>query len=319
MNLVNQPLVSICCITYNHEKYIRDAIEGFLLQKTTFPIEIIIHDDASTDKTVEIVKEYTERYADRIISIFQSINQYSQGIKPSSNFVWPRARGKYIAICEGDDYWIDPFKLQRHVDFLESHEDYGVVYSDFCSFDQSGLEIRKSFWSKLNFSRRQKNGFIQNDLVKCNFIMTVTTLIRKHALIEVDACISHDNGYVLNIDYTLFLELAKKWKFHYDNNKTAIYRVLRESMSHSDDLNKRLKFIEDTVKISIHYNNKYNIGYDDVFFERVRLSLLLREYSVRKLYRKYINVYYNGIKKDWKNLFVISNYLRLFINYFGKK
>jgi glycosyltransferase involved in cell wall biosynthesis len=122
------PLVSICCTTYNHEKYIRDAIEGFLMQKTTFPVEILIHDDASTDKTAQIVKEYAENHSDLIITIFQTENQYSQGIKPWPNFVFPRARGKYIALCEGDDYWTDPLKLQKQVDFLEEYTEYNICF-----------------------------------------------------------------------------------------------------------------------------------------------------------------------------------------------
>lgn len=104
---MDKPLVSIACTTYNHEKYIALAIEGFLLQKTSFPIEIIIHDDASTDKTAEIVKSYEKIHHDLITAIYQTENQYSKGIKPYPNYVFPKARGKYIALCEGNDYWIE--------------------------------------------------------------------------------------------------------------------------------------------------------------------------------------------------------------------
>src|SRR5690554_6580680 len=136
------PLVSICCITYNHEKYIRDAIEGFLMQKTTFPVEILIHDDASTDKTAQIVKEYAENHSDLIITIFQTENQYSQGIKPWPNFVFPRARGKYIALCEGDDYWTDPLRLQKQVGFLEGNEEYGLIHTNnYVLYNGSGKII----------------------------------------------------------------------------------------------------------------------------------------------------------------------------------
>jgi glycosyltransferase involved in cell wall biosynthesis len=116
-----RPLVSICCLTFNHEKYIRDAIEGFLMQKTSFPIEIIIHDDASTDNTASIIREYEEKYPDIVKPIYQKENQWSKGIKPSPNYVWPKAQGKYIALCEGDDYWTDSHKLQKQVNFLEAH------------------------------------------------------------------------------------------------------------------------------------------------------------------------------------------------------
>jgi len=125
---MNKPLVSVCCITYNHEKYIRDAIEGFLMQKTTIPIEILIHDDASTDGTADIIKEYEAKCPDIIKPIYQTENQYSKGINPYPVFVYPRARGKYIALCEGDDYWIDPYKLQKQVDFLEANPDCSLCF-----------------------------------------------------------------------------------------------------------------------------------------------------------------------------------------------
>jgi len=108
MNQSNtDPLVSICCLTYNHAPYIRDAIEGFLMQKTNFPVEILIHDDASTDGTADIIREYETRYPDIIKPIYQTENQYSKGVKISWEYQFSRARGKYIALCEGDDYWTD--------------------------------------------------------------------------------------------------------------------------------------------------------------------------------------------------------------------
>ena len=113
------PLVSICCTAFNHEDYIRDAIESFLMQETSFPFEIIIHDDASTDNTANIIKEYEGKHPGLFVTIYQTENQYSQGIKIWSNFFHPRIRGKYIALCEGDDYWTDPLKLQKQVELME--------------------------------------------------------------------------------------------------------------------------------------------------------------------------------------------------------
>jgi glycosyltransferase involved in cell wall biosynthesis len=126
----NPVLLSICCITYNHENYISQAIEGFLAQKTSFNFEIIIHDDASTDATASIVKKYEQEHPNLIKAIYQTENQYSKGIKPWPNFVFPIARGKYIALCEGDDYWTDPYKLQKQVDFLEHNKDYSICFHD---------------------------------------------------------------------------------------------------------------------------------------------------------------------------------------------
>lgn len=113
--------VSILCLAYNHEKYIGDAIEGFLMQKTTFPIEIIINEDASTDDTARIIKEYEERYPDIIRPIYHTKNQYSLGININDKFMVPLARGKYIALCDGDDYWTDANKLQNQYDAMEAN------------------------------------------------------------------------------------------------------------------------------------------------------------------------------------------------------
>ncbi|HPW37667.1 MAG TPA: glycosyltransferase, partial [Syntrophorhabdus sp.] len=133
-----KPFVSIGCTTFNHGKYIRECIEGFLLQKTDFPIEIIIHDDASTDNTPQIIDEYAKRYSGLIVPILQTENQYSKGINPFISFVFPRARGKYIALCEGDDYWADPLKLQKQVDFLEANPDYVISYHNAMIVDEDG-------------------------------------------------------------------------------------------------------------------------------------------------------------------------------------
>ena len=117
------PLVSISCITYNHRQFIREAIESFLIQKTTFPVEILIHDDASSDGTSEIVREYESKHPDIIFSVYQTVNQYSKGIDPSLVYQFPRLRGKFIAFCEGDDYWIDSLKLQKQVDIFLKYPD----------------------------------------------------------------------------------------------------------------------------------------------------------------------------------------------------
>ncbi|RXA21933.1 glycosyltransferase [Methanosarcina sp. MSH10X1] len=120
MDKVQEPLVSVCCFTYNHEKYIRDAIEGFLMQKAEFPFEIIVHDDASTDMTVNIIREYEEKYPEIIKPIYQAENQYSKGIQVTIS-AYKKSKGKYIAVCEGDDYWTDPLKLQKQILEMEKH------------------------------------------------------------------------------------------------------------------------------------------------------------------------------------------------------
>ena len=126
----NEIVVSINTLAYNHEKYIAQCIEGILMQKTNFAFELLIHDDASTDKTADIIREYEKKYPNIVKPIYQTENQWSKKIKISSTYQYPRAKGKYIAICEGDDYWIDENKLQMQVDFLENNPEYGMCFSN---------------------------------------------------------------------------------------------------------------------------------------------------------------------------------------------
>lgn len=120
----NNVLVSIICTAYNHEKYIKSALDGFVMQKTSFPFEALIHDDASTDNTASIIKEYAEKYPEIIVPILQTENQFSKKISITSDILLPMVHGKYVAFCEGDDFWTNENKLQSQIDFLENNPDY---------------------------------------------------------------------------------------------------------------------------------------------------------------------------------------------------
>lgn len=120
--------VSICMLVYNHEKYISESISSILNQKTNFPFELLIHDDASTDNSQKIIKDYELRYPNIIKAIYQTENQHSQGINPSVHYNYPRTQGEYISICEGDDYWCDPYKLQEQVNCLDGHKEINLCF-----------------------------------------------------------------------------------------------------------------------------------------------------------------------------------------------
>ena len=146
---MNAPLVSICCLTYNQALFIQKCLDGFLMQKTDFPIEILIHDDCSTDGTTEIIREYEAKYPDLIFPLYEEENQYQQGKAAEIDFYnYRRARGKYIAYCEGDDYWTDPLKLQRQVDFMEANPEYSVCFHDCTVFNTwSGEYANKTIFN----------------------------------------------------------------------------------------------------------------------------------------------------------------------------
>lgn len=128
----SEVLVSVFMITYNHENYIEHAIEGVLMQKTSFPIELIIGEDCSTDNTRKIVREYEGRYTEIIKAQYPEKNR---GMNNNFLTVLQSARGKYIALCEGDDYWTDPLKLQKQVDFLEANPEYSLCVGGFKEFN----------------------------------------------------------------------------------------------------------------------------------------------------------------------------------------
>lgn len=142
---MQEPLVSICCITYNHAPFIKQCLEGFLMQKTSFAIEILIHDDCSTDGTTEIIKEYTSKYPHLIFPLYEEENQYQKGKASEIDFYnYKRARGKYIAYCEGDDYWTDPLKLQKQVDFMKANTEYSVCFHEIDVYDnRNNIYLKK--------------------------------------------------------------------------------------------------------------------------------------------------------------------------------
>lgn len=117
--------VTILCATYNHEKYIKRALDSFLMQKTDFPFEVIIGEDCSTDKTVEIVKEYAEKYPDIIKPFF---NPKNYGNEQMFFSLTSRVNTEYVALCDGDDYWTNPHKLQKQVDFLDANKDFSICF-----------------------------------------------------------------------------------------------------------------------------------------------------------------------------------------------
>ena len=141
----SRPLVTIQCTAYNQEKYIRDALEGFVMQETTFPFEAIVHDDASTDRTADIIREYAENYPHIIKPIYQTENQYSKG---KDGHMWKdiddaiSSYSKYIAYCEGDDYWTKPYKLQKQVDFMEAHPDVTLCFHNAMYHFEKGITDR---------------------------------------------------------------------------------------------------------------------------------------------------------------------------------
>lgn len=200
---INNPVVSICCTAYNHECYIEDALKGFLIQESNFPYEILIHDDASTDHTADIIRAYVIKYPRLIKPIYQKENQYSKNLRIMPTFLFPHARGEFIAMCEGDDYWIDKTKLEKQYTFLESNVDYSM-----CIHNAYKVDIYSGERSLFN-NQKMPSTFTSTDVIlKKWFSPTGSFFFRKPKEnynfpkdVNGDICILFENSIVGKIKY----------------------------------------------------------------------------------------------------------------------
>lgn len=210
-----KPVVSICCATYNHSSYIRQCLDGFVTQKTSFSFEVIVHDDASTDGTQDIIREFAARYPDIIKPIYQTENQYSKGVRINLTYIFPRIKGKYVAICEGDDYWTDPYKLQKQVDFLESHPDYVMCSSRFDKYWQESGLLEEDPDKKFKGADYD----LQNLIGGKWLTQTLTVMYRRSAL-----DLKRYEQYGMSLDMILFYELLKHGKGYCFPEVMGVYR-----------------------------------------------------------------------------------------------
>ena len=223
-SLDNKIVVSIQCLAYNHAPYIRQCLDGIVMQKTKFRFEVIVHDDASTDGTQDIIREYEKKYPDIIKPIYQKENQYSKGIPGYiTNLIAQQCKGKYIAVCEGDDYWIDPLKLQKQVDILEKNDSVSLVYTAFKNVDDKGNDLYRENYEK--FMKRSYSGNNLPELFNMNYILTCTVAYRKELLETRE----YKEGS--RLDYGLFLAAASYGDFYYLTDKTASYRLNPNSLT----------------------------------------------------------------------------------------
>lgn len=253
-------VVSISCLTYNHVKYIRQCLDGFLMQQCNFKYEVLIHDDASTDGTIEIIKEYQEMYPDIIKPIIQTENQYSKGIRGMNiKYNFPRAKGKYIALCEGDDFWTDSLKLQKQVDFLEANLAYGLVFTNATIYNQN-LE-KNVFTTNHSFNTFE-------DYLLGGGAITCTAMFVKKKLEEFEVEIENTLSESLMGDLKLWLWISSKSKIKVLTDITAIYRISDGTASNHNSFEKRIKFLESILHVKLFFAKKFNFNHLTAQIER---------------------------------------------------
>jgi glycosyltransferase involved in cell wall biosynthesis len=215
------PVVSVFCITYNHVNFIRDAIEGFLMQETTFPVEIFIHDDASTDGTAEIVKEYAEKYPKLFWTVLQTENQWSKGNKKILNDYLQRQRGEFIALCEGDDYWISKEKLQKQVEVLEANPEASLVFHNAEVKNYREGVVKSYIFHSENGKPIPCDTVETKDLLRDWFIPTASIVFRVYSNFQIPQWFNNCKSG----DFPLQLILSTYGKFLYLNKLFSVHRL----------------------------------------------------------------------------------------------
>lgn len=285
-HMVNDPVVSVCVITYNHVNYIKECLDGILMQRTGFSFEILLGDDASSDGTREICLEYAERYPDKMRFF---LHHRENNIRISGNFTGRfnflynlyAAKGKYIALCEGDDYWTDPYKLQRQVDFLEEHQDYGLVFTDADILNQSTGELIRNY--NKTFKRRIPTGDVLKILGEKNLYRSCTSMFLLELLDDYLSFIPIHNLRVG--DVPLWMHIASKMKVGYIKESTTVYRVLEASASNFTTLAQCIRFEKDKYKMRLHLASLYNLSFDKKEQKKkvqrniIRYSITKNQYS----------------------------------------
>lgn len=275
---IEKPLVSICSTTYNREKFIGQALDSWLMQKVNFNIEIVISDDCSTDNTVNIIEEYITNYPNIKFKLLKATQ--NQGFVKNSIKVYESAEGKYIAHCDGDDYWIDEHKLQKQVDFLEKNPDYVMCFTNSYIYNQKTNEKRiakvnswdtcttREILKEHNSLTAEKHGELQT-------LGHMSSIVFRNFII-----ISYPKWYytTYNNDDTLFVMLSKYGKAKMINEVCTIYRINEDGVS-----NFNFSFKRD-YKERIKYYKHLNIYLD--FKYKKNINTLLSNYYI-KLFNLY--------------------------------
>ena len=271
-------MVSIRCLVYNHEPYLRQCLDGFVMQQTNFRFEAIVHDDASTDGSAAIIREYAAKYPDIIKPIYEIENQYSKRDGSLRRIMDTHMRGKYVAYCEGDDYWTDPLKLQKQVDFLESHPDYSLCTHRFHVLTEETQELKEDwnghFKDGLHFD-------IAHFIERTSWVTQPLTLLYRRSLLNIEEYYQYKNSK----DVTLAYYLLRKGKGLLMPEFMGVYRVHKGGVWQGVDKSKKIKAELDTVMAI------YDVEKSEQAALLVRNSMRYFGYLGRTFFRNYFKTY----------------------------
>lgn len=309
--------VNIWCLTYNHSKYIRQTLESFLMQKTNFTCNIIIYDDASTDDNQKIIQEYVDKYPDKFIAILSDENLYSQG-KSFFPIVIPFFTGKYIAICEGDDYWTDPYKLQKQYDIMEANPQYSACYHNIIPIDKNG-NVHSNYKSypyrkEHIFDKNQLNLFRLPGQTATRFMRNVYTELSPHALQSFIDC-------KMNGDIKTALLLAQYGDIIYLEDAMVAHRMVWDegesytAKVHRGEINLYIQRYNNYTEAKSFLKSVFNSEFPDfeykceILIEILFFSFKLRRYKNLKTFFELL--FLNDYPLHKKLFYLFSKAVRL--------
>ena len=256
---IETPIVSICTITYNHEKFITEALDSFLMQETEFPFEIVIDDDCSIDDTANIIRAYMKKYPNIIKANLRS-NNVGSTINYMENM--QRARGKYLALCEGDDYWTDPLKLQKQVSFLRENLEYSMCCTVSTNYDHTKEVGICQFPNQI-----EDRDYTLYDLFKGNITNTCTVVYRNIGIVFPEIFKSFKFG-----DWPAHLLYAEQGKVRCLTDNTAVYRVHGEGLwTKNQETTKIQHSIDMLLGMNIYFKQKYQ---EEIYMTVASLMLM---------------------------------------------
>lgn len=310
--------VSVCITTYNQENYIAEALESVVNQKTLFPFEVIVHDDASTDRTPKIIEEFAKRYPSLFITIIQEQNQVSQGVNIDKDFILPRCRGKYLAFLEGDDYWLDQYKLQKQYDAMERQPNSSICVHRVELIDESGRHPNKYLPSKKKINQECLISGTEYLQYQEYLFQTGSYFFKTRYMREFS-----ENGTTLaehfNGDDCILRWAIQKGTILFLNETMSVYRKnvpngwSTNYAKHSSE--ERIDYLKRTIKAELLFNQESHFRYRSVIEGRILSTILIansyNHQETNRLLQNYQEIVDSFSKRPPKNQFekqVLFNY-----------
>lgn len=285
--------VTVYCLAYNHEKYIEKTLQGFVMQRTNFPFKVIVHDDASTDKTASIIRKYVDKYPTLIYPIFQTENQYSKGIEIYKTFIEPIIETDLVAVCEGDDYWTDKKKIQSQYDYMISHPSCSLCVHSTMYITEAGVDTGE----KSNYLIVDKD-YDANDVISVGGggLFHTSSFCYRKRIRDILPDWMQMNGFG---DYSLAMYCSMNGYVHYIGNVMSAYRLSSVGSWSQRNKEKQSEIDKQIINSLLLINDKTNYIYKESIEKAItkyQFKICVQNRELNKIFtNKNIRLYFNSL------------------------